>query len=96
MERIAGDGKLGHLGLADLLAFLVGPLVERALDLEAGVGRGGPDQFDDRHAARQRPAPPALCDVAEQAVLDLVPLCAAETCEERSDDRIITWKLFER
>jgi hypothetical protein len=34
--------------------------------------------------------------VAEQPVLDLVPLCAAERCEERSDDPGITSKLIER
>src|SRR5262245_6302914 len=37
MERVAGDVEGSHLGVADLDAFLVGALVEHALDLEALV-----------------------------------------------------------
>jgi len=36
--------------------------------------------------ADQRLAAPVSGDERKQAVLDLVPLCAAETWEERSDD----------
>ena len=96
MERIACDVESLHLGIADLDAFLEGSFVERAFDLETRFGRRCSDQLDDRQSICQRMAAPVLRDVAEHAVLDLVPLCAAETCEERSDDRIVTWKLFER
>jgi hypothetical protein len=48
-------------------------------DLETGLGGCCPDQLDHGQAIRERPAAPVLRDVAEQPVLDLVPLCAAET-----------------
>ena len=79
MERVAADIEGIHLGIADLDALLVGALVENAFDLQSRLGRGCRNQFDDRGAALQWPAAPVLRDVAEQTVLDLVPLCAAET-----------------
>jgi hypothetical protein len=86
MELIAGDVEGFHYGFAHLDAFLIAAGVERALDRETGFGRCRSDQFDDGKAVGKRPAAPVLRDVAEQPVLDLVPLCAAETWEERSDD----------
>ena len=74
MERIALYVEGAHLGIADLDAFLVGRGVERALDFQAGFGRGCGDQLDDGQSVRQRSAAPSLRDVAEHAVLDLVPL----------------------
>ena len=47
MERVAGDVEALHLGVADLDALLVGPRVERALDLQAGFRRGRADELDD-------------------------------------------------
>jgi hypothetical protein len=44
-----------------------------------GLGRGPADQLDFGGPALQRLSPPVLRDVAKQPVLDLVPLCAAET-----------------
>ena len=79
MEWVAGDGERFHLCIADLLALLIGMGVERAGNLEAGRGGGCCDQFDDGHAIEERASAPVLGDVAEQPVLDLVPLCAAET-----------------
>jgi hypothetical protein len=51
-----------------------GPGVELAPHLQAGLGFGGRDQFDHCQTAGQRRAPPILGDVAEQPVLNLVPL----------------------
>ena len=81
MERIAGEVEGVHFGIGDLDAFFIGSLVERAFDLEARLCRRRADEFDDGDTIRQRPAAPILRDMAEQAVLDPVPLCAAETCE---------------
>jgi hypothetical protein len=86
MERVALDVEGLHLGIADFDALLVGRGVERALDFQAGFCRRRSNQLDYRHAIDEWSPAPGLRDVAEQAVLDLVPLCAAETCEERSDD----------
>ena len=79
MERVAADIEGIHLGVADLDALLVGALVKNAFDLQSCFGRGCRNQFDDGGAALQWPAAPVLGDVTEQPVLDLVPLCAAET-----------------
>ena len=76
---IAGDVEASHCGFADLYALLVAARVEGALDLQTGFGRGRADQFDDGKTIRKRPAAPVLRDMAEQPVLDLIPLCAAET-----------------
>jgi hypothetical protein len=79
MERVALDVEGLHLGIADFDALFVGRGVERALDFQAGFGRRRSNQLDDRHAIDEWSPAPGLRDVAEQAVLDLVPLCAAET-----------------
>ena len=77
MERVAFDVEELHLGLLDPDARLVGALVDGTVDLEAGLGGCGPDQLDDRQSAFERLAAPVLRDVAEHAVLDLVPLRGA-------------------
>jgi hypothetical protein len=59
--------------------FLVDPCVECALNFEPGLGRCRGDELDDGSVVCERPAAPVLRDAAEQAVFDLVPLCAAET-----------------
>src|SRR5215207_9364545 len=74
MELIAGDVEAFHLGFADLDALLVAAGVECALDFQTGLGCRRTDQLDHGKAIRQRPAAPVLRDVAEQPVLDLVPL----------------------
>jgi hypothetical protein len=79
MEVIAFDVEQFHLGVADFDTLFVGPRVERTLDLQSGLCRRGADQFDDGEAIGQRPATPVLGNRTEQPVLDLIPLCAAET-----------------
>ena len=79
MERIANDVEAFHLGFADLDALAVAARIDCAFDPETGFGRRCSDQLDYGQAIRERPGTPILCDVAEQAMLDLVPLCAAET-----------------
>jgi hypothetical protein len=79
MEFIALDVERFHLGIADFDALFVGRGIERALDFQAGFGRCRSNQFDHGHAIDERSSAPRLRDVAEQAVLDPVPLCAAET-----------------
>jgi hypothetical protein len=85
MERVATHVETFHLGVGDLDAFLVDPRIEGALNFEPGLGGCRRDDLDDGGVVSERPTAPILRDAAEQAVLDLVPLCAAETCEERSD-----------
>ena len=73
MERFALDVEAFHLGISDLDAFLIGGGVEHGLHFEAGRGRRRGDQIDDRSMVRERPTAPVLRDVAEHAMLDLVP-----------------------
>jgi len=74
MELIALDVEAFRLGVADFDALVVGSRVECAFCLETGFGRGCGDQCDDSQPIRERSAAPVLRDVAEQTVLDLVPL----------------------
>src|SRR5258708_25094722 len=81
MELVALNVEAFHLGVADFDAFLVGSRVECALYFETGFGRGCGDQFDDGQPIRERSAAPVLRDVAEQTLLDLVPLRRAGRIE---------------
>ena len=74
MEFIALDVERLHLGIADFDALFVGRGIERALNFQAGFGRRRGNQFDYGHAIDEWPPAPSLRDVAEQAVLDLIPL----------------------
>src|ERR1700732_2994455 len=51
MERVAADVEGFHFGVGDLDALLIGPLIERTLDLEPGFGRRRGDQLDHCSAA---------------------------------------------
>ena len=86
MEVVAGEVDGLHFGVCHLDAGRIGVWIEFAANLQAGVrGRCG-DQLDDDLMADERFAAPVGGNEREQAMLDLVPLCAAETYEERSDD----------
>ena len=54
MELIAGEVEGLHCGFADFDALAVAARVEHAFDLEAGLGRGRPDQFDHGEAIGKR------------------------------------------
>ena len=74
MEFIALDVEHLHLSIADFDALIVSRGIERALDFQAGFGRGRSNQLDHGHAIDEWSPAPSLRDVAEQAVLDLIPL----------------------
>src|SRR5437868_15302990 len=74
MEVIALDVERLHLRIADFDALFVGRGIESTFDFQAGFGRRRSNQLDDRHAVDEWSPAPSLRDVAEQAVLDLVPL----------------------
>jgi hypothetical protein len=74
MERIACDVESCHLGILDLDALVIDPGVGCTRDFQAGFRGGRANQLDDSDTIRQRPPPPVLRDMAEEAVLDLVPL----------------------
>src|SRR5215472_18961367 len=74
VELITGDVEAFHCGFADLDAFLIGAGVERAFNLETGLGGRRADQLDNGKAICERSATPVLRDVAEQPVLYFIPL----------------------
>ena len=77
VEVVAGDGQGGHVLVADLDAGRVGAGVEFGADGEPGAGGGAGDEVDDDFVAGQRSAAPVHRDLAEEPVLDLVPLGGA-------------------
>src|SRR5262245_36459361 len=77
MKGVAFDVQSGHFSVAHLDALRVGFGVEFATDLESCLGGGCGNEFHHGGPARQRSPAPILCDVAKQAVLDLVPLRGA-------------------
>ena len=77
MECITLDVERGHLGVSHLDALGIDVGVEFAADLEARLRGGRSNQFDHGQAAGQRPTAPVLRDVAEHAVLYLVPFRCA-------------------
>jgi hypothetical protein len=77
MECVALDVERHHLGIADFDTLFVGDGVERAFDLQAGLGGRRGNQLDHGHAIDDGAPAPDLRDVAEQAMLDLIPLRGA-------------------
>src|SRR6516162_3352800 len=54
VEGVASYRQFCHFGGGDLDAFLVGPRIEYALDLQARLRCGGADQLDDGDPIHQR------------------------------------------
>ena len=54
MELIAGDVEALHRGIADFDALFIAACIERAFDLEPGVGGGCADQLDHGKTIRER------------------------------------------
>src|SRR3954453_3480291 len=82
MESVALEVESCHLPLGHLDALWIGVGVEFTADGQAGLGRGTGDQVDYGEAAGERRCAPVLRDVTEQAMLDLVPLCALPRCTD--------------
>jgi hypothetical protein len=77
VEVVAVEVQGGDLLVGHLYACLVCAFVESGVDLQAGAGARRGDQADDRLVAGQRPSAPVDADLAEQLVLDPVPLARA-------------------
>jgi hypothetical protein len=73
MPRIGLYIERCHFRFGHPYRFGIAFFVQFAAHRLARLGRGGGDQFDDREAADERLAAPCLGDVAEHAMLDLVP-----------------------
>ena len=73
------NGEASHFVVRDDDSLGIGFVVEFTSNRQTGFGGRGADQFDNDAIAEQRFGPPVLGYERKQAVLDLVPLCAAET-----------------
>src|SRR4051812_45247963 len=71
------ETKTAPLVSADALAGLIAAALEHSLDLQVGRGGGTGDIADDGFERAQRYTRPVHADVAEQPMLDRIPLRAA-------------------
>src|SRR3954466_15009224 len=77
MKQVGMKGQAAHLRARDHHAGRVPPLVQLGLDAQSGGGARVPNQGDDSLEGAERTAAPVLRDVAEEPMLDLVPLAGA-------------------
>ena len=77
MERRSFDLQGRHLGITDFDTSGIRPSVQRCLDTQALRCRSGANEAHDHLPTLQRLATPVGGDVAEHAVLNLVPLARA-------------------
>jgi hypothetical protein len=85
MKRIATDVEALHFGFGDLDAFLIDGGIEGRLHR---LRSGRCNQVDDRSMVREWPAAPVLRNVAEQAMLDLIPFRGARRLTSDFDARV--------
>ena len=71
MECVALDVERHHLGIADFDTLFVGGGVERAFDLQAGLGGRRGNQLDHGHAIDEGAPAPGLRDVAPSTYFEL-------------------------
>ena len=77
MELVALDVEACHLLVSHLDRFRIAPRVQHAVHYQPACRCGRGNQIYDGRMADERAASPILGDVAEQAMLDLVPLRGA-------------------
>jgi len=71
---VVGEAEFAHLGVGDLASLLVAAPHEVGADPQTGTRRRRADVVDDGLIAVERMAGPVLADLAEQTILDGVPL----------------------
>ena len=87
LMRFKGDGSELSVGYFDALR--VFPVDELCGHAQPGVGGGGTDVVEDRPVAAQRVAGPVLADLAEQAMVDGVPLGGAAGVVTNGDLEVV-------
>ena len=74
MEFIQFEIESTQVGIGDIQAYRIDSSIQFGADPQSGMSRRIRNQIDDDFVARQGLASPVLGNVAEHAVLDLVPL----------------------
>lgn len=86
---MVGDADGLHLGVGDLDALVIDAINEMRLYLESGSGPRVTDVLEYGVVAVQRSSSPVLGDLAEQAVLDGIPLrCARRVVGDGDGDAV--------
>ena len=77
MKCVPLNPKACHLGISDLPADLIPPMVQRTGDSESSRGRCVGDEANDGFVVRKRLASPIGADEREKSMLHFVPLARA-------------------
>lgn len=77
MEFIPTDPELGHFLIRDFDPLLVGIGIQRGMNRQTLFRPGIGNEVDNRIQTNKGPPAPVLGNVAEHAVLDLVPLAGS-------------------
>ena len=80
MKGVRVQGEVAHLSLGDDEAGLIATLIELGPDAQPGGRTRVADQLDEGLEGTERTPAPVLRDVAEEPVLDLVPLAIEDDC----------------
>src|SRR3954469_5015098 len=85
------DRESFHLRRLDLPTNWIAPSIQPCLHAQSSVRSRIADEVDHRFVGRQRPTTPVLRNVAEEPVLDLVPLARArgEVTDHDPDPRLV-------
>src|SRR5829696_10165967 len=77
MKGVRVQGEVAHLGRGDDDAGFIASLIELGVDAQPAGRTRVSDEFDEGLEGPERTPAPVLRDVAEESVLDLVPLARA-------------------
>ena len=89
MEFVAGDIAGGHFSVTHFDAFFIDTFIKGTFNFEPSIGRRRTDQLDNGHVIDQRFATPALGDMAEQTVLNLIPFGCSRRIMVHVDDQVL-------
>src|SRR3954447_1795205 len=87
MKGVANDLALVQFPVLDFTPLFVMCFVEPDMDFQALRRRCAADRLHDDLVRLQRYAPPVACDMAEEAMLDLVPLARSRRIMTDLDDQ---------
>ena len=87
MKSMAFGVQFGHLIVSNFSTVLIGRFIQPAMDFQSLDRSCRANQVDDHLMALQRYATPVPRDVAEQSMLDLVPLARSRWIVANLDDQ---------
>ena len=82
VEGVGENIEFGHFGVGDFDPCRIEIFIEFTADGQACRRCGRADEFDDSAIVDERSSSPVARDEREEAVFDLVPLCALPRCTD--------------